>query len=159
MRRPSNLIASERRIDVIVALVGRVEHLVDVGAHDARVTIAAVRAGVAHAIAIDRSAHGCGLAREAARAMPIEVRQGEGLAAIGEHEARGVLLIAGVGGPTIERILSSPLAQRFDRWVLGPQTLVPSVRTFVERTGWRVVEERTVVDRGRRYVLLAAHKL
>jgi len=147
------------RIDTLVALVGPADHLVDVGAHDARVTIAAVRAGVARAIAIDRSAHGCALAREAARGLPIDVRQGEGLAPITEHEARGVLLIAGVGGPTIERILSSPLAQRFDRWVLGPQTLVPSVRTFVELAGRHVADERTIVDRARRYVLLAAHKL
>ena len=146
------------RIDGLVALVGKTEHLVEVGAHDALVTIAAVRAGVAQAIAIDRSAHGCALAREAARGLPIEVRRGEGLAAIAEHEARGVLLIAGVGGPTIEKILSSPLAERFDRWVLGPQTLVPSVRAFVEHVGRRI-DERTVVDRGRRYVLLAAHKL
>jgi len=147
------------RIDELTALVGSADHLVEVGAHDARVTIAAVRAGVAHAIAIDRSAHGCALAREATRGLPIDVRQGEGLAPIAEHEARGVLLIAGVGGPTISRILSSPLAARFDRWVLGPQTLVPSVRTFVERAGWHLAVERTIVDRGRRYVLLAAHKL
>jgi tRNA A22 N-methylase len=150
---------TEGRIDGLVALVGPTDHLVEVGAHDARVTIAAVRAGVGHAIAIDRSAHGCALAREAVRGLPIDVRQGVGLAAIAEHEARGVLLIAGVGGPTIEKILSSPLATQFDRWVLGPQTLVPSVRTFVEKAGWRLAEERSVVDRGRRYVLLAAHKL
>jgi tRNA A22 N-methylase len=147
-----------RRIDELVALVGAADHLVEVGAHDARVTVAAVQAGVRHAIAIDRSAHGCALAREASKGLPIEVRQGDGLAAVAEHEARGVLLIAGVGGPTIERILSSPLAQRFDRWILGPQTLVPSVRAFAEHAGRRL-EERTVVDRGRRYVLLAAHKL
>jgi len=147
------------RIEELVALVGPADHLVEVGAHDARVTIAAVRAGVAHAIAIDRSAHGCALAREAARGLPIEVRQGEGLAPLAEHEARGVLLIAGVGGPTIERILSAPLAQRFDRWVLAPQTLVPSVRTFVEGAGRHLTEDRTIVDRGRRYVLLVAHKL
>lgn len=150
---------TEGRIDGLVALVGPADHLVEVGAHDARVTIAAVRAGVAHAIAIDRSAHGCALAREATRGLPIDVRQGEGLAAITEHQAHGVLLIAGVGGPTIERILSAPVAQRFDRWVLGPQTLVPSVRMFVEGAGWHLTEDRTVVDRGRRYVLLAAHKL
>jgi tRNA A22 N-methylase len=146
------------RIDGLVALVGTAEHLVEVGAHDARVTIAAVRAGVAHAIAIERSAHGCALAREAARGLPIEVRHGDGLAAISEHEARGALLVAGVGGPTIEKILSSPLAGRFDRWILGPQTLVDGVRSFVERAERRL-EERVVVDRGRRYVLLAAHKL
>jgi tRNA A22 N-methylase len=148
-----------RRIDELVALVGAVDHLVEVGAHDARVAIAAIRAGVAHAIAIDRSAHGCALARVATRGLPIEVRQGEGLAALAEHEARGVLLIAGVGGPTIEKILSSPLAARFDRWVLGPQTLVPSLRAFIEGAGRHIADERKVVDRGRRYVLLAAHKL
>jgi tRNA A22 N-methylase len=148
-----------RRIDELVALVGAAEHLVEVGAHDARVTVAAVRAGVARAIAIDRSAHGCALAREATAGLPIDVRQGEGLAPLADHEARGVLLIAGVGGPTIERILSPPQAQRFDRWVLGPQTLVPSVRTFVEGAGWHLTEDRTILDRGRRYVLLAAHKL
>lgn len=148
-----------RRIDELTALVGAADHLVEVGAHDARITIAAIRAGVAHAIAIDRSAHGCALAREATRGLPIDVRQGEGLAPIAEHEAHGVLLIAGVGGPTIERILSAPLAQRFDRWVLGPQTLVPSVRTFVERAGRQLTEDRTIDDRGRRYVLLTAHKL
>jgi tRNA (adenine22-N1)-methyltransferase len=148
-----------RRIEELVALVGPADHLVEVGAHDARITLAAIRAGVAHAIAIDRSAHGCALAREAARGLPIDVRRGEGLAPIAEHEARGVLLIAGVGGPTIEKILSAPLARHFDRWVLGPQTLVPSLRTFVEKAGWRLTDDRTILDRGRRYVLLAAHKL
>ncbi len=122
-------------------------------------TIAAVEAGVGRAIAIDRSAHGCAAARENARGLPIDVRHGDGLAAITEAEAHGVLLIAGVGGPTIEKILSSPLAARFDRWVLGPQTLVAGVRTFVERAGWRIVEERIAIERGRSYVLLAAHKL
>jgi tRNA (adenine22-N1)-methyltransferase len=148
-----------RRIEELVALVGPADHLVEVGAHDARITLAAIRAGVGHAIAIDRSAHGCALAREAARGLPIDVRRGEGLAPIAEHEARGVLLIAGVGGPTIEKILSAPLARHFDRWVLGPQTLVPSLRTFVEKAGWRLTDDRTILDRGRRYVLLAAHKL
>jgi tRNA A22 N-methylase len=148
-----------RRIEELVALVGPADHLVEVGAHDARITLAAIRAGVAHAIAIDRSAHGCALAREAARGLPIDVRRGEGLAPIAEHEARGVLLIAGVGGPTIEKILSAPLARHFDRWVLGPQTLVPSLRTFVEKAGWQLTDDRTILDRGRRYVLLAAHKL
>ena len=142
---------TEGRIDGLVALVGPANHLVEVGAHDALVTIAAVRAGVARAIAIDRSAHGCALAREATRGLPID----EFLRAR-RFFAR---LIAGVGGPTIERILSSPLAARFDRWVLGPQTLVPSVRTFVERAGRHLAEDRSIVDRGRRYVLLAAHKL
>jgi tRNA A22 N-methylase len=149
----------ERRVSALVALVGRATHLVEVGAHDARVTVAAVEAGVARAIAIDRSPHGCALARENVRGLPIEVRWGDGLSAIDDAEAYGVLLVAGVGGPTIERILDSPLARGFDRWVLGPQSLVPSVRAFVAAAGRRIVEERAAVDRGRRYEIFAADKV
>ena len=72
----------------------------------------------------------------------IQVRLGDGLSALSDEEADTVI-IAGMGGPLIVRILTEGLetARRMKRLILSPQSELPSVREFLERQGFVTEDE------------------
>jgi tRNA (adenine22-N1)-methyltransferase len=149
------------RLAAIQALAGRTARLTDVGAHDAAVTLALVGSGsVERALAIDRSGASCARAREQVgrSGLSVEVRRGTGLEPVTDAECGGVLLMSGVGGATIVHMLETPRADRFERWVLSPQSETAIVRRAIAGQGRRIVAESMVEDAGRIYVILAADR-
>jgi tRNA (adenine22-N1)-methyltransferase len=69
-----------------------------------------------------------------------------------------VLVVAGLGGQAVARILDHPILRTLAlrRLVLQPQTDPVIVRAWLVEHGFRHAEERLVLDRGRFYALIAA---
>jgi tRNA (adenine22-N1)-methyltransferase len=88
----------------------------------------------------------------------LELRSGDGLAALGPDDEVDVIVAAGLGGPTILGILKrSPLpCSAFGRFVFQPQTEHGRFRRGVIELGLTIVAERLVRERGRYYLVLAA---
>lgn len=87
----------------------------------------------------------------------IETRLSDGLAALEEGEG-DTLVIAGMGGPLMERILTE--GQRvlgsFQELILQPQSDVRHFRRFLLDSGWVIVEEDMVLEDGKFYPMMKA---
>ncbi len=84
-----------------------------------------------------------------------DCRLGEGLSPISPGEVE-VAVIAGMGGETIARILerAGDAVRHLDRLVLQPQQRVEALRRWLPAHAYRVLEERSAVDRRRTYTVL-----
>ena len=88
----------------------------------------------------------------------LELRAGDGLAALRPDDRVDVVVAAGMGGPSILGILErSPLlCSTFARFVFQPQTDPAGLRRGLIELGLAIVEERLVHERRRFYLVLAA---
>lgn len=89
----------------------------------------------------------------------IEVRRGDGLSVLKEDEA-DVIVIAGMGGPLIAKILDQgreKLSGAF-RLVLQPNTGGERVRRWLRQNGWAPVGETLVEEGGTLYEIIAAER-
>ena len=82
----------------------------------------------------------------------IETRLSDGLEKVAPGEADCVI-IAGMGGPLMERILQGRLAD-FGHFVLSPQSEIPHFRRFLLAEGMLIDEETMLIDEGKYYVIL-----
>lgn len=89
----------------------------------------------------------------------IETRLSDGLEAMKAGEAQS-LLIAGMGGPLIERILSAypEVTASFEELILQPQSEVFRVRRWLELQGYEIVEEHMIFEDGKYYPMFKAVK-
>lgn len=144
------------------ALVTRGNRTADVGCDHAYTSIYLVQHGIApHVIAMDINAGPLARARENVVRFgleeQIELRQSDGLAALAPSEAETVL-IAGMGGPLAERILSAfpRTLAAVKELVLQPQSEVAKVRRFLHHAGFCITAEDMVSEDGKYYVMLRA---
>ncbi len=88
----------------------------------------------------------------------LSLRAGNGLEVLAPEDAVDVVVIAGLGGHAIRRILDHPglPALSVHRLVLQPQTDAAIVRRWLCDHRWAPVEERLVLARRRFYALVAA---
>jgi len=88
----------------------------------------------------------------------IAYRSGDGLDALRPEDRIDTVVIAGLGGRTIVRLLARPALDRLGpaRLVLQPRTEEPLVRDWLSRSGWRLAGESVAVERGRMHVTLIA---
>jgi tRNA (adenine22-N1)-methyltransferase len=88
----------------------------------------------------------------------VEVRVGDGLGPLGPEDRLDVLVLAGLGARTMLRILDDPRLERLAvrRLVLQPQSETARLRRWLIDRGFRIVDERLILDRGHYYVVLAA---
>jgi tRNA (adenine22-N1)-methyltransferase len=88
----------------------------------------------------------------------VVLRHGDGLAPLLPSDRLDVVVVAGLGGPTIARILGSPRreALRPRRLVLQPQTGAADLRRWLAGNGLGLVDERLALADGRYYPVLAA---
>ena len=87
-------------------------------------------------------------------------RAGNGLSAILPSDDIDTIVVAGLGGSSIVRLLSGTEAfgSRTTRLVLQPRSEVARVREWIAENGWALVSERLTLDRGRFHVTLAAER-
>ena len=85
----------------------------------------------------------------------IEPRLSDGLAALKEGEG-DTLVIAGMGGPLMERILTDgeKVRESFLEMILQPQSDIPHFRRFLSQIGWKVVEEELILEDGKFYPMM-----
>ncbi|HIZ23325.1 MAG TPA: class I SAM-dependent methyltransferase [Candidatus Blautia faecigallinarum] len=87
----------------------------------------------------------------------IETRLSDGLAALKPGEA-DTLVVAGMGGPLMERILTKDLetAKSFQEMILQPQSDIPRFRRFIRENGWEIEKEEMVLEEGKFYPMMKA---
>lgn len=87
-------------------------------------------------------------------------RAGDGLFAIAGTDRIDTIVLAGLGGRTIVRILAAkpPASPPVSRLVLQPRSEAARVRAWLSRAGWRVAAECLAIERGRAHVTIAAER-
>jgi len=146
-----------KRLETIIERMPDSGCLADVGCDHAYVAIEAVRRGrAARALACDVRKGPLQQAAEhilcAGLAGKIETRLSDGLEKVVPGEADTVV-VAGMGGPLMERILQGRLAD-FAHFVLSPQSEIPHFRRFLLAEGMQIDEETMLIDEGKYYVIL-----
>ena len=149
-----------RRLDAVASLVPQGARVADVGTDHGLLPRALLESGRAsYCLAIDKSPQVIRAARRTLAGFDarLELRCGNGLAAIEERDRIDVLVLAGLGARTIVRILDDPrrLVLRPSRLVLQPQSEPGRLRRWLADVGLEVRGERLATDRGRRYLVLA----
>lgn len=87
----------------------------------------------------------------------IETRLCDGLSGISAGEG-DTLVIAGMGGPLMERILSDnpEVRDSFQELILQPQSDIPHFRHFLMLNGYRITEEKMILEDGKFYPMMKA---
>ncbi len=150
-----------KRLETIIERMPASGCLADIGCDHAYVAIEAVRRGrAARALACDVRKGPLQQAAEhilcAGLAGKIETRLSDGLEKVAPGEADTVV-VAGMGGPLMERILQGRLAD-FAHFVLSPQSEIPHFRRFLLAEGMQIDEETMLIDEGKYYVILNVSK-
>ena len=158
-KRKSN-IALSQRLSTIASLVTPGSRLVDVGCDHGFLSIWLVQQGIVpSAIASDVRPGPLSRAEEHVRENglqdKIETRLSDGLKAIRPGEG-DTLVIAGMGGPLMERILSDSREVRdtFKELILQPQSDIPHFRKYLLEEGLTIIDERIVEEEGKFYPMM-----
>jgi len=87
-------------------------------------------------------------------------RAGDGLEALRPEDRIDTIVLAGMGGRTIVRLLDSPQLRSptFVRLVLQPRTEFARTRLHLSERGFRPVAEKLTSERGRLHLTLAAER-
>ncbi len=88
----------------------------------------------------------------------IETRLSDGLWKLEASEA-DTILIAGMGGPLMERILTERMevARGAKELVLQPQSEIREFRQFLGREGFEIIKEEMVCEEGKYYPMMVVH--
>ncbi len=150
------------RLNAIAGLVTRGNRLVDVGCdHGYLPVFLYLEGAIPGAIAMD--VRKGPLSRAQAHISQyglntyIETRLSDGLEALKPGEG-DTLVIAGMGGPLMERILTdgADVRESFQEMILQPQSDVPHFRRFVAEIGWKIIEEELILEDGKFYPMMKA---
>ena len=159
------MIKISQRLKQVAELVPEGMRLADVGTDHGYVPIWLLQQGrIPSAIAMDVN-KGPLIRAEENRAKygldrQIELRQSDGLEKLKPGET-DVVLIAGMGGPLMIRILEEgrAAAECISAFVLQPQSEIPSVRRYLIRNGYDIEEEIMLIDEGKYYMgMKAVHR-
>lgn len=87
----------------------------------------------------------------------IETRLSDGLMKLEPGEG-DTLVIAGMGGPLMERILNDgeKVREGFQELILQPQSDLPHFRHFLAEIGWEIVSEEMIKEDGKFYPMMKA---
>lgn len=150
------------RLEAVAAFVDRGAAVADIGTDHGYLAIELKRRdGSRRVIAADKNAGPCEAARRTLREngmeQEIEVRQGDGLAALAAGEADTVC-IAGMGGKLIADILAEQpeVFAGLKCAVLQPQNAFVMLRGWLYEQGWRIEAESLVKVDGRIYQIIRA---
>jgi tRNA (adenine22-N1)-methyltransferase len=150
-----------RRLQCVLDLVRPCVVLADVGTDHAWLPVAAVRQGIAErAIAADlREAPLCGaraLIDRSGVADRVLVLRGDGLSVLQSMEVQAVV-IAGMSGESMVRLLDAApdVLARLGQLILQPNQNAELIRAWALRSGWHLLDERMLEERGRFFVVCA----
>ena len=152
---------SERMLRT-AAMVSHGNRTADIGCDHAYTAIYLVEQGIApRVVAMDVNEGPLARAKDNVVKFGMEekisLRLSDGLTALLPGEA-DTLLIAGMGGPLMERILSAfpETVAAATELVLQPQSETASLRRFLHGIGFRIAEEDMLSEDGKYYVILRA---
>ena len=87
----------------------------------------------------------------------IETRLSDGLGELRPDEG-DTLVLAGMGGPLMERILTEGacVLRGFRELILQPQSDIPHFRRFIRKKGYEIVQEELILEEGKFYPMMKA---
>ncbi len=115
-------------------------------------------------IAVEKSPLNSKLARETVNffnlGRKVEVRTGDGLLSLNKNDGVEIVVIAGLGGRTICRLLQAAGNQlgQYRRLVLQPMGDAPLVRRWLVAHGFYFPREKLVKEKGHFYEIIATEK-
>lgn len=149
-----------KRMEAIVSLVDDNARVCDVGCDHGFVSIALIERGVAYsAVLMDVNKGPLAHAKENASTYGViekcEFILSDGLKKYTKGLAN-TLIIAGMGGPLIQRILldSYDKISDFDTMILSPQSEIKEFRIFLYEKGFRIADEDMVLEDGKYYQIM-----
>ena len=86
----------------------------------------------------------------------ITTRLSDGLMKYREGEA-DCLIIAGMGGPLMQEILSNEKVEDFKEIILAPQSEICEFRKFLADHGFEIIAENMVLEDGKYYPMMKVH--
>lgn len=150
------------RLSAVAELMGRCVTAADIGTDHGHLPVHLIQTGAAkRVIACDINPGPLARAKHTLRQTgledKIELRLGSGLRPLSPGEAE-IISICGMGGSLIISILEdgSKTAEAAKGLVLQPQNDIPKVRHFLHRAGFRITDEKMVLDGGKFYTVLSA---
>ena len=148
------------RLSAIADLVTEGNRLVDVGCDHGYLPVYLIQQKkIPSAIAMDVRKGPLSRAQEHIRQYGLEeyiqTRLSDGLEGLKAGEG-DTLVIAGMGGPLMERILTDGRSVRnsFSELILQPQSDIPHFRRFIQSEGWEITEEKMVEEDGKFYPMM-----
>ena len=148
------------RLSAIADLVTEGNRLVDVGCDHGYLPVYLIQQKkIPSAIAMDVRKGPLSRAQEHIRQYGLEeyiqTRLSDGLEGLKAGEG-DTLVIAGMGGPLMERILTDGRSVRnsFSELILQPQSDIPHFRRFIQSEGWELTEEKMVEEDGKYYPMM-----
>ena len=153
-----------QRLSSVASMVTAGNCLADVGTDHGYVPIYLYeRKIIPHAIAMDVNKGPLERAAlhiaESGMKEAIETRLSDGLTALKPGEADSVV-VAGMGGPLIIRILSAhpEITESLKELILQPQSEISEVRIWLYEQGYEIIEEHMVFEDGKYYPMFKAVK-
>ena len=153
-------ITLDPRLSMIARLAGRCERFADIGCDHGRLGAFMLQTGrCRRAVLTDISEPSLAKARTLIALLGLseqtEFRTGDGLAAL--NAPADVVVIAGMGGPTIARIIEAGCERLASaKLILQPNVGAPVLRRALSDIDRRITDERVVQDGRRNYVIIAA---
>ena len=149
------------RLRTILDMIPKYDTLCDVGCDHGYLPIEALKKGIClHAYALDVRKGPLDRAKEnisrEGLSDSVTIRLSDGLSAMRPSEAE-VIVIAGMGGPLMERILTEGMAviKEASLLVLAPQSHLYDFRCFLKSQNFGLKEERLIKDEGKYYHIMA----
>ncbi|MBQ8947022.1 MAG: SAM-dependent methyltransferase [Lachnospiraceae bacterium] len=153
------------RLKCVADMVSPVRTVYDVGCDHAHLAVYLVNSQKAEkAVASDVRPGPLRAAAANIRAAGLEDRistvLSDGLHNIPKPDASSALIIAGMGGPLILRILSDcpDTVSGFDEIIISPQSRIRDVRAHLPDLGWWITDEDMVFDAGKYYTVIKLTK-
>lgn len=151
-----------KRLQTVADMIKGQGAVADIGTDHAYIPIYLILSGkTEHAIAMDVRQGPLLRARENIKAYQlegkIETRLSDGLEKLSDDEA-DTIVIAGMGGDLMTRILcdgSHALLSKKEL-ILQPQSEIYKVRRQLHAMGYRIVEEKMLIDEGKFYTIMRA---
>lgn len=152
------------RLKTIAKLVEFGSRLADIGTDHAYLPIYLIQNGIISlAVAGEVNKGPFKAAQEAIERLDlsskISLRLGNGLSVVSPGEV-DTAVIAGMGATTIIGILQEQpqVVVSLRRLIIQPMVAAPLVRRWLTSNGWKLVEEKLVIDDGKLYEIIAAER-
>ncbi len=154
-----------KRLQQVADAVVKADTIADIGTDHAYIPIYLINKGVAkRAVAADISSGSCKKAQInigiSHLSNYIDVRCGNGLEVISENEAVDTIIIAGMGGLMTISVLESNkrATANSKQLVLQPQKDIEKVRRYIHSIGFKINDEKMLVDNDKYYTVIDARK-
>ena len=153
-----------KRLQAVADMVPEKSRAADIGCDHAYVSLYLVQNHIAEkVIAMDVNKGPLQKAKENVEKYGcsdvIDLRLSDGAEKLEPGEA-DVLLIAGMGGGLVQKILSERMevVKECKALILQPQSEIANVRKYVTEIGFQIVEEKILIDEGKFYMMFRAEK-